>query len=380
MARLSKAEFGAAVAGFWAAVFGAGWWLAHFIARPGDSDLHNYVAAALVGFHHGWSRIYDLGLQQTEWTTYTAGMGQLPFIYRAFASPPVVAWIALPFAAVPLPVAYVVWTGLIVASLVITWRVCARGSLALRLTQLGLALVVAPIAWELQLGSVTAFVMVAAVASLPLLRERRDVAAGVVLVAILLKPNIAFLVPLVPLVTGHRRAFVVCAVASVVLVLMMWLSLGSQGTAQFLAVLKREDALRFNWYLSLAQVTGPGTPQLIASALVAAGGVAAMIRRRIELEACLAAALLASVCAAPYIHAQDFALLLPAGWLAWRAEPSALRWATLALVPAGVLVFLSGSLPLLIVSLALLAILGWRRPYADREFSLRLEVQPYGSE
>lgn len=353
-----RARFAAVVAGVWALVFGLGWWLLHFVALPGDNDFHNYVVGALVGLQHGWSQIYNLDFQGEQWTTFTRGAGQLPFIYRAFASPPPVAWLTVPFTLVPIPAGYLVWSTGLFGGFGLTWRILAPGSAPIRFLQLGLSLCLAPVAWELQLGGDVGFVAIAVAGAYWLLNTDRDVLAGCALAALCLKPTVAFLVPAVLLAAQRWRALGTWFAATLAIAAVAVLSLGTAGVAAYLSLLHVESQLSPNWYLSLAQVTGLGTPQVIGSLVVTTAGLAVIARRETDLAGGLAAALFASVAAAPYLHGQDFVMLMPAAWLTWRALPRRWRWSVIALLPAAELVFVYSSLPLLAVSLGLLGLLG----------------------
>ena len=74
-------------------------WAVAFASDHFHNDFTFYVAAARIGLDHGWSSIYDLTLQQAQLDAMGSGItiAQL----ARYISPPPVAWIALPFTALP---------------------------------------------------------------------------------------------------------------------------------------------------------------------------------------------------------------------------------------------------------------------------------------
>src|SRR5438105_221471 len=67
------------------------------------SDFRLYYAAAGIGLHSGWNRIYDPDLQR-------AAIAAVGGPYKPFLNPPAMAWLAVPFTAAGYDLAYVLWT------------------------------------------------------------------------------------------------------------------------------------------------------------------------------------------------------------------------------------------------------------------------------
>ena len=63
---------------------------------PIGVDFHTYEAAAQVGLHQGWTRIYDQALVAAEQRRLVPDQLTQPFI-----SPPTVAWVAAALALLP---------------------------------------------------------------------------------------------------------------------------------------------------------------------------------------------------------------------------------------------------------------------------------------
>src|SRR5258708_13138840 len=112
-----------------AAAMFAGFDLFQWVVAYGSDHFHNdftfYYAAARIGLTHGWQSIYDLNLQQSELDAIGSRI-RIAELAR-YISPPPVAWLALPFTWLPYPIAYLLWSALLVAALVGTWDLAPPG-------------------------------------------------------------------------------------------------------------------------------------------------------------------------------------------------------------------------------------------------------------
>src|SRR5438309_11463373 len=106
--------------------------------------------AATIGLAHGWASIYDLSIQQAQLDLLGSGI-KIAELAR-YISPPPVAWSALPLTALPYPVAYWTWSGLLLAALGLTWYLAAPGAGRPRLIHLAAAVGWLPVVYALQLG------------------------------------------------------------------------------------------------------------------------------------------------------------------------------------------------------------------------------------
>src|SRR5213592_1583296 len=104
------AAAGAATAALFA-VFDLYQWALAYSADRFHNDFTFYYAAAKIGVAHGWPAIYALGLQQAELDAMGSGI-KIAELAR-YISPPPVSWSALPLTALPYPVAYWTWSGLL---------------------------------------------------------------------------------------------------------------------------------------------------------------------------------------------------------------------------------------------------------------------------
>ena len=288
--------------------------------HPIDSlDFSNYYAAARIGLEHGWSRIYDLGLQQQVF--YQLHPANDVFDWRRyFVSPPPVAWLVAPLTLLPLVPAFWTFAGLsAVAFGAAGWlAVPGRGigRVALFLT----AACVFPVLIAIQTGQVTPLIAAATVLAWWLARRGHQVLAGLVLVLLVLKPQVAILVPAAMLIAGQRRLFVTWLAGAGAITLVSVASLGGQGLEQLRADLSLEQGQAANLAWTLAGLFGSG-PMALGLGLVC-GGIALLVawwHRRRGLELVMVAGILGTLLAAPYHNPSDFAILAPAAWLYLRS-------------------------------------------------------------
>ena len=348
-------------AGAAAAVLFAAWDLYKWVEAYTSDHFHNdftfYVAAARIGFTHGWPSIYDLALQQAE----LDAMGSRIHIAELarYISPPPVAWLALPLAPLPYEVGYWVWSALLLAALVGTWYLAAPGGGPWRLVHLAAGLGWLPVIYALQLGQPALFVALGVAACYALLRTGRPFWAGCALGVLALKPQLAFLVPAALLLSGRTRAFWGSVVALGVLAAASAIALGPGGIAAYEARLNFAAGVPVNRELTLAPFVG----SLLATRVIQAGialwsvGLAYGLRRRGH-EWVLIPALVGGLLASPYLHIDDLAMLGLAGWLYLRTSPPVWTWAfMLAIVIAVEGLPIWGPLPLFVGELSALILL-----------------------
>jgi hypothetical protein len=354
---------GSALAAAWFSLFDAQYWVQSISSRPTDNDFRLYFMAARVGFERGWSSLYDLKVQAAIYSEHQ--LGPEPYgLQHHFVTPPPGAWLALPLSWLDPIAGWAVWVVLLALALLLGWRLAAPGAGWVRYTHLLVLLGLFPVAYGLRLGQDSVLVAAALAISWWLLRSDRQLAAGLVLTSIVLKPTLAFLVPIV-LVARYPRAIAAFAAGAAVLAGASAISLGPGGITQFWSASTGEASLPFNWFMTLRGVLGPGWLGSLAEALVIAATLVGAWRRRIDAppEVLMAIGIVGSVLASPYLHTQDFVVLVIAGWLFLQSKPP--LWEQLWLLPGLVaveLVWLLGPLPLLVFECGWLAILLLRRP------------------
>ena len=298
------------------------------LAYAGDrfhNDFTFYVAAARIGLEHGWRSIYDLTLQQAQ----LDAMGSRITIAELarYISPPPVAWLAVPFTALPYEVAYWIWSTLLVAALVAAWWLAAPGRGRPRWIFLGAAVGWLPVIYGLQLGQPGLFVALGVASSYALLKANRPLWAGVALGLLALKPQLAFLVPAALLVARHDRAFTGSVLALGSLAILSVIAIGAGGLADYQSRLNFAAAVPVNRELTLAFFLGAGAATRVVQVAVGLWSLVLAYRTRARgVEWLYACALVGGMLATPYAHLDDLMMLGLAAWLVLRVERSPLAW------------------------------------------------------
>ena len=351
---------GAAAASMFAA-FDVYQWVAAYASDHFHNDFTFYYAAARIGAAHGWQNIYDLGLQQAELNALGSGIGVAQL--ARYISPPPLAWLALPFTLLPYPVAYWTWSALLLVALAGTWYLAAPGAGRLRLIHLVAALGWVPVIYGLQLGQPGIFVALGVAGSYALLRSGRPFESGLALGAIVLKPQLGFLVPIALLVAGRYRAFAGAVVAIGLLALASAVNVGPSGISAYEQRLSFAAGVAVNRELTLAPWIGDLTITRViqaAIALWALGLVFLICRfRRRPVELIFVPAIVGGMLASPYLHFDDLVMLGLAAWLYLRV-PHRPRWSwilVLGIIVAGEGITEWGPLPLIAGEIAALVLL-----------------------
>jgi hypothetical protein len=294
-------------------------WGSFVLRHPGFADFGNYYVYAQVGLHQGWSRLYDLGAQQQEWLRL-GGPDVIPWFPIIY--PPPLAWLAVPFTVLPLPVAFACWAALLFGLVLLTCRLVAPGpTRTARWTTLAAVLAVYPVLFAVLLGQVLIVELAAVAGAWWLLTRGREIPAGLLLTALVFKPQIAILLPVVLLMIGRWRTVAVWFVGSATIALVALLTTGPAGLYQYALRLADAAAVAPQFLVptqfTLAGLLGHGVLTIVVSALAAALTMGVAYRHRSEGAAIpVAAALIGSMLITPYLHYQDLAALLLAGGIA----------------------------------------------------------------
>jgi hypothetical protein len=280
-------------------------------------DFHTYEAAAQVGLQQGWARIYDQaavavaqnGLAPASWT-------------QPFLSPPTVAWLAAALAPLQYAVALGIWSvaGFAAFAVALAWSAESRG--LMRWIGAGAALAPWWVLHAVNLGQVVPLVAAGVVVAWRLLRDDHDVAAGIALAAIFLKPNTAILVPVVLLVAGRYRAFASWAAAGTLVGVIAALTLGPHGISAYIAQLRAPlpsgaDALTLKGALG-----ADGAVAFVLRAAILAAVLVTSFRLRRTPGFLTPLGIVGSLLISPYLHASDLCLLAAAAWMAWEERPA----------------------------------------------------------
>ncbi len=353
----------AAMASFWAAVFGLARVVRTFLDDPFGNDFRVFYAAARVGLQSGWSHIYDADLLRGA----SAAFPVHDRIYDSghyYVQTPLLAWIVAPLTALPEPAAFVLWSVVGLAAFVLAWAVACPFDGLGRITLLMVGVALWSVEESLRFGQPT-LLMIALVA-LAWRQTRQEkkwigpwIAGALLALAVMLKPQDAILVPVALLVSGRLPVFLAFVGSAAVLTMAFVVALGSAGISGFLSATAMVQADPIHQYDTLAFVFGIG-PATYATEL-ALGTVAMVIAyfRRSELDAVFALGLLGSVISSPHLHQPDYALNVLAAWLVLRTGPGlALKLWLVAGIPACQFTAIGLPLPQLLWQTAWLGLLG----------------------
>jgi alpha-1,2-mannosyltransferase len=325
------------------------------------NDFRLAYSAANVGIKDGYSRLYDLAAQRAAIEGLGAGFNPQPFI-----SPPPLAWLVTPLLVLPFSVALVVWTSMLLAALVWTWYLLAPPGKLVRAAHLALLLGVFPVAFGVMVGQPGAIVAAAVATAWWLLRHDRQVWAGLALSLLVIKPQLALLVPVCLLVSGHARTFGAWLVATLLIGLVALAMLGPDGLARYRDALAQTQtpAWDITRRYSISGPLGLGPVLTITQVVVAAVTLATAWRRRgTGPELPMAAGIVGSLLVTPYLGFQDFLMLVVAGWLVLRAGATTFQVALMvvgyALLQLALVVL---AIPILVTEAWLLLSMLWEPP------------------
>lgn len=315
------------------------------------NDFRLVYGAALAAGHAGYAHLYDLPAQKAA----TEGLGA-GFYWQPYLNPPPLAWLATPFLALPFGVAIWLWSAVLVAAALFAWYTLAPGDGLARAMHLALFFGLFPTAFGLAVGQPAALVAAALALAWWLAQRRRDVAAGVVLSLIALKPQLAILVPLCLLVSGRARLVTAWLGATAVIAVVALVLLGGDGVQRYREVLALASQWEPTRRYAISGPLGLG-PQVYAveAVVVAIAAAAAWRQRGQDVSRPIATGIVASLLFTPYVGFQDFAILVVAGWLVIRSGATAVQVALMlvgyALLELALVVL---AVPILVAEAALL--------------------------
>jgi len=280
-------------------------------------DFYVYYLAAQIGRVHGWAAIYDPAVFLPP---VTNAVGKpLPYL-----NPPELAWLVTPLSYLPYTLAGWIWTGLLAAALGLTWYLVSPGRGIVRLIHGVGAAALLPVFVGILFGQVSLVVVVAVAIAWWLILSGRPLLAGLALSALILKPQLAFLVPIALLLSGYWRVVLAWVAVSVPIAL---ISLLAVGTAVFHHISQSLQAV--------SGVPGPIQSSLLRQlpfpvaiiGIVVVVGVSGFILWRARGSGPslpIAVGLISSILVSPYVNFYDLSALVLAAWLILRRNPP--RW------------------------------------------------------
>jgi Glycosyltransferase family 87 len=280
-------------------------------------DFYVYYLAAQLGRAHGWGAIYDPAVFLPP---VTAAVGKpLPYL-----NPPELAWLVTPLSYLPYTLAGWIWTGLLAGAFALVWYLVAPDRGLTRLIHGVGAGALLPVFVGVLFGQVSLVVVAAVALSWWFLSTDRPWLAGLALSVLILKPQIAFLVPLALLASGYWRVVVAWLAVSVPVAIITLLAVG---TGMFHDISQSLHAV--------GGVPGPIQSSLLRQLplpvaivgivlVLALAGVILWRARGSGPSLPIAVGLISSMLVSPYVNFYDLSALVLAGWLILRLD--APRW------------------------------------------------------
>ena len=298
------------------------------------SDFLLYYRDARVGWVYGWSQLYNLA-------DFDAITRQLP-IHNSDPNAgslalPLLSWLVAPFALLPPSIGYAAWFVFLTAIAALAWKMAAPVIPFGQWGHLALAALFLPLVFGMTLGSAVVLALAAVAACWWLMQQNRPIIAGLVLSLTLVRPQVAWLIPVCLLLAGFGRVFIGYLAGAAAVAKATVLTIPMASLVAYAHTIGSVGQHPASWQVA-AELTvlnlRPWPVALILGIAIAALAltVSVLSRRSQEPDAiAMIAGILGSLLLTPYLHLQDLALLLPALWLGLRWLPS--RWWPLAVFP-----------------------------------------------
>ena len=282
-----------------------------------ETDFRVWYSAASIGVRSGWSHLYDLTYQRTALEGVAPGT-----LFEAFGNPPIAAWIIAPFTLIPYQAALALWSVLILFIVVALSQGFAPAGRATRLAYALSAIGFLPTFVMMEAAPLSPVVVGAVGVCALLLIRGKDIAAGAVLSLIMVKPNIALLIPVTLLVAGWSRVFLAWLATSAAIGLISLAAIGTSGLLDFINanVTLFQETYHLNY--SLEVILGSSTAWAIALVvIVALALIAAWLSRGGGPEIPIVVGIVSTLLINHHLTPADFTILLPAVWLLLRTRP-----------------------------------------------------------
>jgi Glycosyltransferase family 87 len=287
---------------------------------PISVDFHTYVAAGQVGVEQGWPHIYDQVMVAVEQVELSPNQ-----IVQPFLSPPTVAFVTAPLGFLPYDLAYVIWAVTLLAAFAVAlaWAGISKG------LSKWIAVAGALSPWwvmhSVNVGQVVPIEAAGCVVAWRLMRDRREILAGLALATILFKPNNAVLVPFALLFATRFRLFASWAGAVLAVMIIVMLTVGTSGMSEYVTQLRGPLPRGADDITLHGALAATGTYAAVLRILIVGGVMAAAHRMRSSPGLAIPLAIVGSLLISPYLHASDLAMLAAAGFMIWEEKPS-LAW------------------------------------------------------
>jgi Glycosyltransferase family 87 len=279
------------------------------------SDFRAYDVAARIGLSQGWSHIYDKPAQLRMSAVNWPHALQLDYI-----SLPVNAWLATPLTLLPPHAAFLIFASMGWAAVMLSSQLASPPDGSYRVGFALLALGSVPAVSSVIFGQVSGMVMLAMIVCWRLIDAEHEWWAGIALVGIALKPQLAVLVPLALILAGRWRTVAAFAAGGAVLGLTAVVAVGLPGLGRMLQLDASYTHDPTTQQLSLGTLLGggPAVGLAVQGVVVLVALVPAWRTGRHRVDLAIAAAVCGSLLASIYLHGVDLAVYLLPIWVALR--------------------------------------------------------------
>jgi hypothetical protein len=282
-------------------------------------DYSIYVLTSLMGLHHGWNHLYDLETQRRTWQEFP-GVWWFLNVYT-----PPLSVVMIPFTHLSRDAGYALWSAILFACVLVCWHFLAPADWKTRLAILPLFFVPELVRLGLLMGQIVPVQMAGLGLSYFLLRRGRERAAGVALMVVALKPQGMMLVPFALLAAGNRKLFATWALCMAAIGVGVLALIGFDGAAAYLQRLDYAQTHLQEFWVPWSYSLARWFKSQFVLRLVELSAVALTLftawRHRERPEVAIAAGIVGSLLASPFVHPNDYTLLFPAAWLLLRAFP-----------------------------------------------------------
>jgi len=307
------------------AVLGLFFWLQIGITgRIQGFDFISFYATSQVLLTAGPAHVYDLASEQrSQFALLPGDQTYLPDLYPPY-------WVLARFwlALLPLRWAYLAWGMLTIAASAASLVILARtsGLDTWRSWPVLTAAGFVPLLANLLQGQSVAFVLLGIALSLWFQSRGRELAAGVALSTVLIKPQLGFLLIGLLLLRPSARALSGLGLAAAVMLTASLAAFGIAGLTKWMSLLMQDSGTAFRPWLSLRSVLLAdglgGWQQYLVLAALAAGLLAMVVLARLDLRRSVAVATAGSLLFAPHVNVHDLSVLVVPGLLLIGARQS----------------------------------------------------------
>ena len=284
------------------------------IAMP---DFFVYYRAAQIGQAHGWIAMYDPSV-------FLPAIRDVLNRPLPYLNPPQLAWLVIPLSWLPYSAAAWIWRGILGSALVLTCFLAAPGKGRTRLLHGTAVALLLPVFISFAFGQVSLIITAALAMSWWLIRQDRPWLAGIVLALTILKPQAAFLVPLALLTAGYWQVFLSWLGASLMMAGVGLLAVGPSVFSKAAESIAIAQGVPGPVQMSLERQFPLPLALIAISAMLATAALVAWRTRSHGPSIPLAAGIVVSMLASPYMNFYDLSAVVLAGWLVLQTSPP--RW------------------------------------------------------